>query len=139
LRARYRRAPVIIREELMRTMGRIVKEGEFTSKHLAPKWRKHLARSITHSVTPMAGAVRGEWGTNAPYAKFMELGTRRHFVPAKHIGEWMEDHGFTGSGIVVSGRARPFIRPAFAKVRGKIRPEFSIAMKRMVVRLSGRG
>lgn len=135
LRARYRRAPQIIREEFTRTMTRVVTEGERISKQLAPKWRNHLARSITHSVTPMGGSVRGEWGTSMKYAVYKEKGTRRHFVPAKYIGAWAASHGFGYRGLIVSGKAQPFIRPAFVRMRPKITSEFHAAMKRVIARL----
>jgi HK97 gp10 family phage protein len=135
LRARYRRAPQIIREEFTKSMTRVVIEGERLSKQLAPKWRNHLARSITHKVTPMSGAVRGEGGPTLSYAKYQELGTRRHFVPAKYIGAWAQAHGFGYRGLIVSGKKQPFIKPAFQRIRPKITTEFTAAMRRVVARL----
>jgi len=137
LRARYRKAPQIIREEFTKTMTRVVIAGEAIAKQLAPKWRNHLARSITHKVMPMSGAVRGEWGTTLSYAKYQEMGTRRHFVSKANIGAWAQAHGFGNTGLIVSGKAQPFMRPSFQRMRPKISSEFNAAMRRVVARLRG--
>lgn len=137
LMTRYRQAPQIIKSELTTSMTRVVIQGEGISKKLAPRWRGQLARSIHHDVKPMASGVQGEWGTSLHYAKYKELGTRRHFVPAQYIGAWASAHGFGNRGIVVSGRKHPFIKPAFEQMRGKIGAEFSGAMRRAIARLVG--
>lgn len=138
LQSKYRGAGKIIQAELVKSMTRIVLMGERVSKQEAPKWRMQLARSITHSVTPAAGAVKGQWGTSLPYARFKEQGTRRHFVPARYIGEWAAAHGFGNRGLVVSGKAQPFIKPAYEAIRGKVRPEFQAALRRALAQLGGR-
>lgn len=121
-----------ITAELTKAMTRIVIEGERISKQHAPKWRGQLARSITHSVTPATGMVKGQWGTSLSYAPFKEHGTRRHFVPAQYIGDWAKAHGFGYRGLIVSGKAQPFIKPAFNAIRGKVRPEFQAAIRRAI-------
>lgn len=137
LQRRYKEAPQIIKSELTTSMTKVVIQGEGISKKLAPRWRGQLARSITHQVQPMGSGVRGEWGTALHYAKYQELGTRRHFVPAQYIGAWAAAHGFGNRGIVVSGRKQPFIKPAFQQMLGPIRAEFTAAMGRVVARLAG--
>ena len=47
------------------------------------------------------------------YARYVEFGTRPHFVPFKYIGPWMSRHGIGGKGIYVSGKPRPYLVPAF--------------------------
>lgn len=50
------------------------------------------------------------WGipiNSAPHAQYLELGFKPHWVPAKHIGVWMQRHG---AGIMRNGQA----------VRGKV-------------------
>lgn len=138
LQSKYRNAGKTITAELTRSMNRIVLMGERISKQKAPKWRSDLARSITHEVTPATGQVKGQWGTSLDYAPFKEKGTRRHFVPAKYIGEWAQAHGFGYRGLIVSGKAQPFIRPAYEAIRGKVRPEFQAALKRALAQLGGR-
>jgi HK97 gp10 family phage protein len=135
LTARYRQAPEIIKSELTTSMTKVVIQGEGISKRLAPRWRGQLARSISHEVQPMGSGVRGEWGTALHYAKYKEFGTRRHFVSAANIGAWAAAHGFGHTGIIVSGRKQPFIKPAFQQMIGPIRAEFNAAMGRIVARL----
>lgn len=144
-RRRFAEAPRIIREELTTSMTRIVLQGERISKQKAPKWRSQLARSVTHEVKPAAGEVRGQWGTNLSphYGPDQEFGTRPHFVPWRYIGDWALAHGFAApkdpstGGIRVSGKAQPFIKPAFEEIKGKVGPEFRRATKRIVARLKG--
>lgn len=138
MQTRYRGASKTITAELAKAMTRIVIEGERISKSKAPRWRSQLARSITHSVTPATGQVTGQWGTNLSYAKFQELGARPHFVPAQYIGDWAQAHGFGHTGLKVSGKAQPFIRPAYDAIRGKVRPELQAALKRALASIGGR-
>lgn len=52
-------------------------------------------------------------GANTEYAEFVETGTRPHFVPGQYIGGWAARHGFpAGSGLLVSGKAQPYMKPA---------------------------
>ncbi len=136
LARRYKRAPEIIRSELTTSMTKVVIMGEAIAKKLAPKWRGQLQRSIHHQVSPSSGSVKGEWGTALHYAKFVELGTRRHFVSKANIGAWASAHGFGSTGLIVSGKARPFIGPSGDQMKGGIRAEFNAAMGRIVARLS---
>lgn len=138
LQSKYRNASKTIQAELTKAMTRIVLMGERVSKQEAPKWRMQLSRSITHSVTPAAGQVKGQWGTSLPYARYQEKGTRPHFVPAKYIGEWAAAHGFGNRGLIVSGKAQPFIKPAYDAIKDKVRPEFQAALKRAIAQLGGK-
>lgn len=60
-------------------------------------------------------------GTNVTYAPFQEFGTRPHFVPRQHIGTWARRHGFGDTGIMVSGKAQPFMKPAADQAESAIR------------------
>lgn len=139
LAQRYRGASQVLTDELSKGMLRLVIAGEAISKREAPKWRGQLARSITHRVSPAAGAVTGEWGTSLSYARYQELGTRRHFVSAANIGAWAQAHGFGNTGLIVSGKAHPFIRPAFNQIRPKVGPEMRAAVSRALARIRGGG
>lgn len=138
LSSRYRNAERVIRPELLRAVTRIVIQGERVSKQLVEKDTHTLERSITHEAMPMAGGVRGAWGTASPYAVYRERGTRPHFVPARYIGDWARRHGFGYTGLRVSGRATPFIRPAFERLRGPAGAELRAAMRRALAQLAGR-
>lgn len=143
LQKRFALAPKIIQEEFTKSMTRLVLMGERSSKQKAPKWRNQLARSITSEVTPAAGQVKGQWGTNlAPhYGPDVEFGTKPHFVPWKYIGDWALAHGFKApkdpskGGLRVSGKKQPFIKPAYEEIKGKVGPEFKAATNRVITRL----
>ena len=57
------------------------KEGAFRSKPGEPprKQTGRLRASVTHEVDPTTGA--GRVGTNLPYGKALELGTKRGLLP----------------------------------------------------------
>lgn len=75
-----------------------------------PVWRGDLRDSIDGPVQLTNEGMEAFVGPKEPYAQFVEFPTRRRFVPAKYIGEWAQDHGFGYTGLVVSGRAQPFVR-----------------------------
>ena len=78
-----------------------------------------LKTSITHRVETTGGkSVQGEVGTDVPYAMYQEFGTRPHLAP---VGDtWKKRHGFGGSGdwLFVTGKANPFLMPAFYENKG---------------------
>jgi HK97 gp10 family phage protein len=92
-----------------------------SAKRKSPVDTGRLRASITPEVQTRADGVVGIVGSNVKYAPFVELGTRRHFVPGRYIGGWAQRHGmFKGAksvsinfGIMVSGKAQPFLQPAF--------------------------
>ena len=135
---RYAQAPEIIRKHMVRSITRITLYGEAQSKALVPKDTRHLMRSITAKTSPIGGGVQGVWGTSVPYGKYVETGTRPHFVPARYIGDWARRHGIKiGGGLRVSGRAQPFIKPAFAKAKPLAKAEFQVMLNRIVRELRG--
>jgi len=83
------------------------------AKRKAPVDTGRLRASITPEVQTRADGVVGIVGSNVKYAPFVELGTRRHFVPGRYIGRWARRHGLPEGGLVVSGKAQPFLQPAF--------------------------
>ena len=137
LATRYRGAEAVIRSELMRSVTRIVLQGERESKAIVPTDTHHLQRSIASKATPIGGGVRGVWGTAVPYARYVERGASPHFVPVQYIGGWARRHGFGETGLKVSGRAQPYIKPAFAKVQPLARAEFQQALMRIIAKLQG--
>lgn len=63
----------------------------------------------------------GPGGASQKYARFVEEGTRPHFVPAKYIGDWKRRHGMDPStGMYVSGRAQPYLMPGLESSIPKI-------------------
>ncbi|MCG3176909.1 MAG: hypothetical protein MOGMAGMI_01873 [Candidatus Omnitrophica bacterium] len=96
--------------------GAIFIQGQ--ARTLAPVDTNRLRGSIAVETT---GRLERSIGTNVTYAPYVELGSRPHFVPAKYIGRWAEKHGFGNTGIFVSGKAQPYLKPAAEAGEGFIR------------------
>ncbi|MEO0132598.1 MAG: hypothetical protein ABIK73_06710 [candidate division WOR-3 bacterium] len=89
-----------------------------------------LANSLAFEVVSSKRAIISTIGTNLEYGKYVEFGTRSHFVPfsvAPQLMLWAKRHGFNvmkRGGMKVSGRAIPFLRPALDKNKERIRRKF---------------
>lgn len=106
----------------------------------APVDRGRLRSSIVWDVRPVpGGGIMGRVGTNVKYALYVEEGTRPHFVPfsvAPDLVTWINRHGMkaepvgegrydimirgtntiiarAAKGFRVSGKAQPFLKPAY--------------------------
>ena len=113
------------------------------AKQKAPVDTGRLRSSITPEVNVSGAAVVGIVGSNVKYAPFVELGTRGpRFVPGRYIGGWASRHGFfkgmksvpTNFGVVVSGKAQPFLKPAFDENREKIMAQIGGAVDAIVAK-----
>jgi len=76
----------------------------------APEYKGDLKKSIEGPVELTKDGAVAYAGAHAPYSEYVEYPTRPHFVPASIIGEWAQDHGFGYTGLVVTGKAIPFMR-----------------------------
>jgi HK97 gp10 family phage protein len=94
-------------------MARATLRVERSAKQKAPVDTGRLRASIWPEVQQTADGWEGVVGSIVKYAPFQELGTRPHFVSAAHIGRWAERHGLGYRGVFVSGKAHPFLQPAF--------------------------
>jgi len=94
-------------------MARATLRVQRSAKQKAPVSDGILRASITPEVRKTADGWEGVVGSNVKYAPYQELGTRPHFVPAEYIGRWAEKHGLGYRGVFVSGKAHPFLQPAF--------------------------
>ena len=103
-------------------MARATLRVERSAKLKAPVDTGRLRASITPEVRQVSGGWEGVVGSIVKYAPFQELGTRPHFVPAQYIGRWSQRHGLGGGGLFVSGKAQPFLQPAFDDNLSKITP-----------------
>lgn len=80
-----------------------------------------LRNSITTEIDSSHFPMWVRIGPNTNYARYVEEGTRPHFVPAKYIGAWKQRHGGDGStGMYVSGRAQPYLMPGLESSIPKI-------------------
>lgn len=128
-----------VRAELEKKIWQGMYRIEGSAKDRAPVDRGRLRSSITAEVETGFGRITGRVGTNVQYAKFVEEGARRHFVPfrvAPDLVKWLErklglkavrrgdryDFYYKGTntilyraikGFMVSGQAQPFIGPAY--------------------------
>lgn len=108
------------------------------AKCKAPVDTGRLRASITPEVQTRADGVVGIVGSNVKYAPFVELGTRRHFVPGQYIGRWARRHGLPEGGLVVSGKAQPFLQPAFEENAERIFQTLGTAVS-IIVTEAGNG
>jgi len=90
------------------------------AKIKAPVDTGRLRASITPDIRRVGTTTLGIVGSVVKYAGFVELGTRAHFVSAANIGRWAKRHGFGNTGLRVSGKAQPYLVPAFKDNAGKI-------------------
>jgi HK97 gp10 family phage protein len=90
------------------------------AKLKAPVDTGRLRASITPVVRLAGLSVVGVVGASVKYAGYVELGTRPHFVSAANIGRWAKRHGHGYTGLMVSGKAQPYLYPAFQENADKI-------------------
>ena len=77
----------------------------------------NLATSII--VDPKHGGMTADVGPEAPYAPYVEHGTRPHFPPMDALEGWAKRHGFASAWPICKAiadrglKARPFMFPAW--------------------------
>src|SRR4051812_37905853 len=77
LTAKMRSAPQIVKAEMIKGIDRLTFFGQATSMKEARVRTGTMRRSITQQKATFAGGeATGSWGTNIPYAKYQEYGTR---------------------------------------------------------------
>lgn len=80
------------------------------SQGRVPRDTENLHDSIEGIVSNSANRVSGLYQVDADYGIYREFPTERHFVPEQYIGDWAVRHGFERGGLIVSGKATPFVR-----------------------------
>lgn len=130
-------------QELGRAMTRSVLAIEGDAKGLVPVDTGNLRRSITHEVSAQAGGVVGRVGTNVPYGRYVEEGTRPHWPPVAAVAGWARRHGIepflVARAISRRGtKARPYLKPALTKNLATIDREFTQVVPRILAKLAGR-
>lgn len=80
------------------------------SRQRVARFSDALHDSIDGVVSRSGDVVEGLWGATADHAEPVEFGAKPHFVPERFIGDWAAAHGFGHTGLIVSGKAQPFIR-----------------------------
>lgn len=107
----------ILAEKNIEALKKVMLESTFVvearAKKKAPVLFGRLKSSITSEVKKDKSGYTGQVGTNVSYAPAVEFGTRPHLAP---IGaEAAKKYGFpAGTTVIrVSGKAQPFLFPAF--------------------------
>lgn len=120
------------RPTLLRLGGQAV---EFL-KEEAPVFRGKLRESVK------ARLHRGELfvEVGAPYASFVNFGTRPHFPPVRAITPWAQAHGIEPWALAVhisrhGTKANPFIDRAFKRLITDLRPQASDLAGRLTTKL----
>ena len=138
---RLQREPYLLRQGvedgLTRMSLRIVRD----ARKNCPVATGHLRASITY-VIESAGHLRevmSRVGSNVLYAPFVELGTRRHLAPIDkmyaRIYGFPEYGGRNGRNVYfrwVSGRAQPYLLPAFEANKDKLVTDLTYALRAMI-------
>ncbi len=98
---------------------------ENRAKKKAPVAFNRLASSIASEVKKSKSGYTGRTGTNIKYASHVEFGSRPHLAPI--AAEYARKYGFdvpAGKDYImirVSGKAQPFLFPAFKESQGDIK------------------
>lgn len=100
----------LVPEETVRGLETAFLQETAETQGRVPRFSDELHDSIAGIASQSGDTVQGVWGAHAEYAEAVEYGTKRHFVPEKYIGDWAAAHGFGHTGLIVSGKAQPFIR-----------------------------
>lgn len=136
--AALQRAPQVMRDELLRSTDRITLQGEAWAKAEAPVKTGQLRRSIAHKpATSAGGSVTGSFGTATPYARPVEFGRRGFSARPGGVLAFTVGGKKVFTKRVGPARARPFMRPAVAKLRPLVPREYGAALQRVLNQLGG--
>lgn len=115
-------------DRILSKRERIKREVLFTALDIQKKAKKNLrsAKAIDEGnlldsiiVDSVQGGMAAEIGSIAPYAPYVEFGTRPHFPPPDALEDWARHHGFDSAWPickVIAKRGlkeRPYLNPAY--------------------------
>jgi hypothetical protein len=146
--ARFRKAPEIVKTEMVKGIDRLTFAGQAVSQKEAPVDTGTYRRSITqHKATFAGGTATGSWGTNLPYARPIEDGRSAGSAmpPSGVLLGWMRRHGADAKAEFVIRRAigRKGIKAKHPMQKGrlaiqpKVKPEFIAVRDRIVAQVGG--
>ncbi len=122
-----------------------------TARKNAPHFEGGFERTIAYEVVDDGQAIIARVGTNMTYrwqgrewdARVIELGSRPHLAPiglTDYGKRWLKAHGFvdaqgdTPDFIPVSGKAHPFLLPAFKAEQHNVMEDVANALRAEVAR-----
>jgi len=130
--------PGKLKPELLQTTNALTAEGSGIAGDLAPRKDGILAGSIVPEAAVFAGeTVQGSWGTGVIYAAQKEYGgtiTARNapfLVFQLYDGTWVRTRS-------VYQAPQPYMAPSADRIRTRLKPAYSAAVKR-ALRASGAG
>ena len=145
--ARYRKAPEIVKREMLKGVDRLTFAGQAISQKEAPVDTGTLRRSITQQKATFAGGeARGAWGTNLPYARPMEDGRRAGapMPPAGVLLGWIRRNAGGASEFVIRrsiGRkgitGKHYMRKGRLQIQPKVKAEFEAVAQRIANAMGG--
>lgn len=154
----WRRAPKITREEMLRTITEcdLLVQGELMQKLPRGAGGTHgagLAGTVFREEHALADNVIGMVATKEPYAEYVELGTKPHWVNAagiESLTDWVEAriglreeeaegmaHGIAWKIRHFGTEAQPIWQQTYVRLLGEITAKFNAAVARIDARLVG--
>lgn len=115
-------------DKILSKKERIKREVLFTALDIQSKAKKKLREqkaidegNLINSIVvdPIQGGMVAEIGSIAPYAPYVEFGTKPHFPPPDALEDWARHHGFDSAWPickVIAKRGlkeRPYLGPAY--------------------------
>ena len=115
-----------LKKALVDSAAHVVKE----AKKIVPRSTSNLGNSIKFELLESGDNIHARVGTNVEYAPYVEFGIKNtgKFKKSKTgkllapVGsEWASKHGFGDTEFLyISGKAKPYLLPAFKNSRDKI-------------------
>ena len=143
--ARYRKAPEIVKREMLKGVDHLTFAGQAISQKEAPVDTGTLRSSITQQKATFAGGeARGAWGTNLPYARYVEFGRGPgKMPPAGALSGWIRRHG-GGSEFVIrraigrkGTKPKHFMQKGRLQIQPKVKAEFEAVAQRIANAMGG--
>jgi len=115
-------------DKILSKKERIKREVLFTALDIQKNAKKRLRdqKAIDEGnlmnsimVDSVQGGLAAEIGSIAPYAPYVEFGTRPHFPPPDALEDWAKHHGFDSAWPICKAIAkrglkeRPYLNPAY--------------------------
>lgn len=137
LARRCANADDVVGEELATAVTRTRLEGQRRAQQKVRVKTGTLRRSIAGRTRRLGLRVEGEWGTNVPYAKYVEEGRGPVVATRARALRFTIGGRVLFRASVGPAAARPFLRPSLAEVKPLFRREVQAAVRRASRRILG--
>lgn len=141
--AAFKRAPSVIKQEMLFAALEIGKRGADLARGYAPFWRGDAKDKIYSRAEGNVSGVSAIWGSSSEHAYFADQGRGPGKMPPK--GVLIGWHGITEANEFVVRRAigrrgtkgKPFITRSFNEIKGPARRELESALSRALAKIGG--